>query len=421
MSNALAIAATTATLRSLLARGLGIDHVTVRSLDNARKDITTDHVNLFLYQTLPDAAWRNMDMPRQLKPGETGQPPLPLMLYYLLTAYSDDLDDTGSHRLLGQAMSILHDHPLLGAAEIRNATSSIADLAESDLHEQVERVRITLQPLTLEEMSKVWSPFQTQYRLSAAYQVAVILIESTRPVRSPLPVLSRGQDDRGVTSVTGGLPILEEVRVPFSGTFTDDIRLSRSLPSAQLGDQLALLGRNFTGDNVSVSFKHQRLARTFQPVQILTVTEDTILVQLPAPGDPTDPTAATATWPAGFYTAIVTVQRADQPDRISNELPFALAPTITLAPTNAPAGDIALTVTCAPMIRPEQRVSLLFRDGEIVAAPRTVATNSLTFDLTAIPAGDYVLRLRVDGVDSLPLNRQAATPAFAANQRLKVT
>ncbi len=36
MSNALAIAATTATLRSLLRRGLGIQNVTVRSLHNAR-------------------------------------------------------------------------------------------------------------------------------------------------------------------------------------------------------------------------------------------------------------------------------------------------------------------------------------------------------------------------------------------------
>ena len=421
MSNALAIAATTATLRSLLARKLGIEHVTVRSLDNARKDITTDHVNLFLYQTLPDAAWRNMDMPRQLKPGETGQPPLPLTLYYLLTAYSDDLDDTGSHRLLGQAMGVLQDHPLLGADEIRNATSTTIGLADSNLHEQVERVRITLQPLTLEEMSKVWSPFQTQYRLSAAYQVSVILIESTRAIRSPLPVLSRGQDDRGVTSVTGGLPILEEVRVPFSGIFTEDVRLNRSLPSAQLGDQIALLGRNFTGGSLTVAFKRQGVAEIFQTAQILNFTEDTIVVQLPAPGDPADPTAPTATWPVGFYTAVVTAKRADQPDRISNELPFVIAPTIAISPTTAAAGTIALTVTCAPMVRPEQRVSLLFRDGEIIAPPHAVPTNSLTFNLTAVPVGENVIRLRVDGVDSLPIDRQAATPAFGANQKLKVT
>src|SRR5512144_2889437 len=143
MSNQLAIAAVTATLRSLLVRGVGIPEVTARPLDNARRSATGNQLNLFLYQVLPDASLRNQEMPRQMKPGETGHPPLPLMLYYLLTAYSDDEDDTNSHRLLGQAMGVFHDHPLLGTAEIRNATSPIAELADSDLHEQVERVRIS--------------------------------------------------------------------------------------------------------------------------------------------------------------------------------------------------------------------------------------------------------------------------------------
>jgi hypothetical protein len=421
MSNTLAIAATTATLRSLLMSKLGIQNVTVRAPDTARKGISTDQVNLFLYQALPNAAWRNIDMPRQLKPGETGQPPLPLMLYYLITAYSDDEDDTSSHRLLGQAMGILHDHPVLGAKEIEDATAPIAELVNSDLHRQVERLRITLQPLTLEDMSKLWSPFQTQYRLSAAYQVSVILIESTRPVKSPLPVLARSQDDQGVTSLTGGVPILEEARVPFSGVFSDEIRLTRAAPSARLGDQLALIGRNLVGGSVSVAFRHQRLVGTFQPAQIVAVKDDTIVVELPAPGDPADSTSPTVTWPAGFYMAKVTLKRTGEPDRISNEVAFSLAPTIALSPATTAAGDIDLTVTCAPMVRPDQRVSLLFREGEIMAPAFTAPTNSLTFELTAVPPGDYVVRLRVDGIDSLPIDRQAATPTFADDQKLKVT
>src|SRR5262249_45060642 len=159
----------TATLRSLLVRGVGISEVTARPLDNARRSTTGNQLNLFLYQVLPDAAFRNQDLPRLTKPGETGYPALPLVLYYLLTAYSDDEDDTKAHRLLGEAMGVLFDHPLLGATEIRNATIPIADLATSDLHEQIERVRITLQPLTFEDMSKLWTTFQTHYRVSAAY------------------------------------------------------------------------------------------------------------------------------------------------------------------------------------------------------------------------------------------------------------
>jgi hypothetical protein len=78
-------------------------------------------------------------------------------------------------------------------------------------------------------------------------------------------------------------------------------------------------------------------------------------------------------------------------------------------------------VECAPFVRPEQRVSLLFRDGEIVAPARTAPTNSLTFQLDAVPVGEYVIRLRIDGVDSLPIDRGAATPVFDAEQKLKVT
>jgi hypothetical protein len=46
-------------------------------------------------------------------------------------------------------MRILHDHPLLGTREIRDA------LADNDLDAQIERVRITPTTMSLEEMSKL--------------------------------------------------------------------------------------------------------------------------------------------------------------------------------------------------------------------------------------------------------------------------
>jgi hypothetical protein len=165
--------------------------VTALPPDEAANLSHTRQVNLFLYQVSPNAAWRNMDMPRQTRPGESGQPLLPLTLYYLLTAYArENPEDTAfiGHRLLGRAMSILHDRPLLDKDEIQDA------LPGNDLHKQVERVRLTLQPFSLEEMSKLWTAFQTQYRLSAVYEASVVLIESTRPARTPLPVLRRGEE-----------------------------------------------------------------------------------------------------------------------------------------------------------------------------------------------------------------------------------
>jgi hypothetical protein len=173
VSNALAIAATTATLRQVLLSG-GIGRVTLLPPDTAGKSVTSDQVNLFLFQTTLDAAWRNQDMPGRVKPGEAGQPPLPLNLSYLLTAYSTDPEDLRSHALLGQAMRILHDHPVLGAAEIQSATT--ANVPGADLQDQVERVRIVPQSLSVEEISMLWTAFQTPYRISAAYLVSTVLI-----------------------------------------------------------------------------------------------------------------------------------------------------------------------------------------------------------------------------------------------------
>ncbi len=92
MSNPLAIAAVTAMLRELIKRGVRDflpnpdDNVTTKPLDKARNgNSSPDQLNIFLYQTVPNAAWRNMDMPRQVRPGETGQPPLALNLHYLIT------------------------------------------------------------------------------------------------------------------------------------------------------------------------------------------------------------------------------------------------------------------------------------------------------------------------------------------------
>ena len=389
MSNQLAIAAVTATLRSLLVRGVGIPEVTARPLDNARRSTTGNQINLFLYQVIPDSALRNQDMPHRTKPGERGHPPLPLVLYYLLTAYSDDEDDTSAHRLLGEAMGVLHDHPLLGAAEIKNATSPIADLVDSDLHEQIERVRITLQPLTFEDMSKLWTTFQTHYRVSAAYQVSVVLIESTRLPRTPLPVLKRGEDDRGVTSqpdLTPPFPALRSLKLP-------DRRLS-----AQPGDVISVIGSRLAG---GTSRLHSlRVTNPSQPTTVL-VSDAQLDVTLPNDLAP------------GFYTIAVELA-TPRGTIISNELPLAVAPVITtpLPMTLARvAGTATINLVSSVNVLLEQRVSLLLGDHEVertLPAAPPPSTNAFQFVIVTpagggfpVPTGLALLaRLRVDGVDS---------------------
>jgi len=419
MSNGLAIAAVTATLRNLLIQKV-IPDVTARPLDLAkvRDGIAGDQLNLFLYHAQLDVAWRNMDMPKLLKPGETGHPPLPLNLFYLLTAYSDDKDEVKSHKLLGRAMSVLHDHPLLDSTEITDATQT--DVEGSDLQHQVERVRITFQPLSLEEISKLWSALQTQYRTSAAYQVSVVLIESTRSAKTPLPVLKRGQDDQGVTSqasVDSPFPTLLAA-IPPNGQ-----------PSVRLGEILTVTGLKLDAGTLAVRLTNPRLA---DPGPITMQSSKPTEIEIELTDDETR-------WVAGLYTMAVEV--TDGADvRTTNELPLTLAPRIISAlvqgiPSPLPlnvvrdgGGTAEITLQFTPQFRPGQRAVLLIGDREVPAEPLPSPpdppdpTDTLTFVVKNAPVGEHCLRLRIDGVDSLLVQRPPGQPpVFDASQKVTIT
>lgn len=414
MSNALAIAAVTTTLRSLLIGRLGTVSVTARPPDKARNGGNSSQVNLFLYQTMANAALVNTPVPRQGSPGESGQPPLPLTLYYLVSSYGQNDDDIEGHRLLGQAMSVFHDHPLLGTAEIRDACA--ADLPESDLHNQIERIRITREPMTLDEMSKLWMTFKSEYRISAAYQVSVVLIESNRSNRTPLPVLTRGPEDTGASaqaSLTSPFPTLVELVFP-------ERRFS-----ARLGDTLTINGFNLDGTSILIRLSHPLLAadRVLSPQAGNTATQ----LQVVIPDEP-------ANLPAGFYSLSVEVVRPGELfSRTTNRLAFALAPQISspLPMTVARTGNNAtINITCRPDVRLGQRASLLLGDREVervVPLPGPPApppqTNTLTFEVLNAALGEYFVRLRVDGVDSILFDRsdENARPTFDQTQKVTIT
>ena len=408
MSNSLAIAAVTLTLRSLLEAGLVSDvpgtTVTMLPLDVVRDNGAGNQVNLFLYHSLLSPTWRNMPLPGQVQPGESGHPPLPLNLYYLVTAYGQNNDEMMAHRLLGRAMSLLHDHPLLGPAEIEAATQ--AELPGSDLHRQVERIRVTPQPLSLDEMTKLWAAVQNQYRPTAAYEVSVLLIESTRATLTPLPVLRRGPADEGVTAQADLVP-------PFPAL--DGIDLPDGQPAARLGQTITLRGHHLTG-NLTVRFAHPQLEAAIEVA--------------PAPGG--GPTMQAVTlpdapdqWPAGFYRVSVAISESGTVTRSTNELPLALAPVVeSIAPDPAPTdgnGDVTLTVSARPEIWPGQRAALLLGNREVPAEPHLTRTDTLTFVVRGAPLGEQLFRLRVDGADSLLVDRSASPPIFDPSQRVTIT
>jgi hypothetical protein len=410
MSNSSAIAAVTATLHAILSNAFSIDpnpalagtQITFLPLDQARKSgFKTNQVNLYLYQVLPNAAWRNMNIPTTAKSGETGMTPLALDLHYLVTAFGPEDESTQpyDHQVLGKTMSVLFDHALLGPTEIAAA------LAGTGLENQADRVRITLQPLSLDDISKLWMGFATQYRVSVGYDVSVVLIDSTQTTTTPLPVLTRGPNNQGWmanASILSPLPGLTTVTPP------------NHQDSARLGDTLVLTGFNLNGTNIALQFDHPLLAAPIQVAPLAGSTATTISVTIPN---------APAVWPAGFYTVEVLVQRPGETfQRTTNQLSFSLAPTATVTPSpTVAAANITYTATCSPELLTGQSVFLLLGNQEIPADTFTGPTATVTFEAANMATGTYFYRLRVDGVDSILVNRTVKPPVFDTTQQVVIT
>jgi len=362
--------------------------ITLLSPDNARAKDTGPQINLFLYQVMPDAAWRNLDTPRQVKPGETAMPPLALTLYYLVTAYGPNNDELLSQALLGWVMSLFNDYPLLGPQDVP----------------QAERVRITLQPMSLEEMSKLWLIFQSPYHVSAVYQISVVLIDSTRQGKATLPVLRRGPLDSGPAVRAGAFPPTLE-----------SVSLDSKLPVARLGDRALVTGQNLAG---VTALQITSFRRPDAPV-VITTLESKTATEIRVFLDPA------LNWVAGLL-ALKAVAPADGQHKLSsNDLPFALAPAFR---TPLVAGDVTkfgndsfLTLaTVVPTALPEQNVLAVFNavppdtqvpdfGYQIPAEPAAAGqpADSLRFKITKIPSGTYLVRLRVDGMDRVGVVRDA--------------
>lgn len=434
MSNTLAIAAVTATIKNILssvASPLPGDPIpdsdltdafcSSRPPDKARTSEDINQVNLFLFQTVPNAALRNSYIPSQVMAGESGFSPVAINLYYMLTAYGRNFDELLAHRLLGRAMSLLNDHPVLFPSDINAALTG--SLAGADLAYQVEHVRITPRGFSTEEISKLWTIFQTPYRVSAAYEASVVLIDSQRRTTAGPPVIKRGPKNTGndsVPSLIPPFPGLDDLTLPTANqpaarlAYTDSANPANSKPA----DAITFVGHDLIG-TLTVQLTHRLVANPFDsaPAWITNATANGLTLTLPdQPG----------TWPAGMYQVSATVIDAGGNARATNVMSLPVAPRIVgVAPaspiTPAADGSVSLAVTVSPPVWAAQRVSLLVGSTELLADPHPTNTSNLTFTVV-MPAGQYWLRLRVDGVDSFIINYAANPIAYDnSDPNLRIT
>ena len=84
---------------------------------------------------------------------------------------------------------------------------------------------------------------------------------------------------------------------------------------------------------------------------------------------------------------------------------------------------VTYTVTCSPRVRRGQRISLLLGDREILTEPLpagTDTTDTLTFRVERAPAGTWLVRLRVGGVDTLAFRDDVFPRAYDPQQQVTI-
>ena len=411
MSAPSAIAAVTRTLAGLLETALQVEdpsyRVTTLPLDKSNAETQlANRLNLFLLQPSHNAALRNANAAYVTAPGESARPPLAINLTYIITTYGEATPETKDQRILGLAMQFFNDHPVLLPGDISNAFPG------SGLETQFERVRITPRDLSLEDMSRMWSTFMTQYRTSTAYDVSVVLIDSAGAASGP-PVLRRGEQDAGVFVGAGLPPLLTAVLPP------ELLRRGNQVvrqPGVLLGQTLTLEGERLPSDGAVLVVQTPGWGRRQATIDTLVPGPrfGTLQVTLPDPPPEIDPPAGPAlAWAPGIYTASLVVRRPGAPDIVSTapeavSVPFAIAPDVQIGPGNTPPGDVAVTIACSPPPREGQVILLLIADrppldpSAVVPPAGPGQPAQVQFLVEAMTAGEYLVRLRVDGSDSLP-------------------
>ncbi|MCB1057289.1 MAG: DUF4255 domain-containing protein [Acidobacteria bacterium] len=435
MSNFLAIATVTEVLRSLL------DEATAGSVTELQIDVTTDrpdaintddgraHVNLFLYQVMPNPAWRNAHVPtRRGDGGLIDRPLAALDLRYLLT-FAGDGGRQVAERLMGAALAELEARPQLSRNHIREVIQaqqiSKPFLALSDLADQPELVKLTQLPLDLEELSKLWSVFfQVPYCLSVAYEASVVLVEAVSAPQSPLPVRGpvppEGHDGRNLYVDPLSLPEIE--------------RLEPEV--AAIGSTLRIHGRNLVGELTEVALEGLT-------VGALPDDPTSLLIELPLSTPPVPAEALRA----GIRTVQVVHPKLlgtpPEPHRgvESNVAPFVLRPSLVAVTLENPAPDVdgtrsgELRIEFDPPVGKTQRVTVMLNEL-VTASPPAPPPNrpprAYSFDapsrnlplepdsvteivipFTRVRPDDYLVRVRVDGATSeLGLGSLPATPTI---------
>jgi hypothetical protein len=337
-------------------------------------------VNLFLHQVTPNAAWRNMELPSLAADGATRlkNPPLALDLHYLLTAYASD--DTEAEALLGYAILMLHENPILPRALITSILGTLPAgtyndaLKTAGVDAQIEMIKLAPATLGREEMAWLWTALKADYRPTFPFQASVVLMRNDNPAAFSLPVLTRN--------------IVVQAEPPAQ---LYAVEPPNDQSAAVVGDTVSIAGASLSGaSSIVLANPTAKVNYQFTPAP---GSIGDMLLTFKVPDDP-------ANMPCGVcQVSLLFTDSTGNVAEHTNSVTLGIGLTISAPSASAAGGGTLIALTCDPQVQPGQKVSLIIGQYVATAEPFTAATASLSFQFTpALAAGTYATRLVVDGV-----------------------
>ena len=307
-------------------------------------------------------------------------------------------------------MQVLHENPVLSRPMIETALSPAspptdfpAELVDSGIADQIEKIRITPGTLNPEEISKLWAAMQAKFRPTVAYQASTLIIENDAVVKPALPVIRR----LGYGITLNG-PVIQSISV-------SDKPNEPVVP----GVSIDILGYRLENDTMIITMNG-----TDETALATDISDTKITLSIPSP------------MVTGVYSGVVALKIIHQmmmsdPESLhfgqeSNTETFMLRPVVSTVVTVDDSELIegvtyrsgTFTCTIDPRVARRQSVSLLLNEYQAPTTqsprayrfeapdgngldPEIVDTGTVEFAFSGVAEGEYLVRVQVDGAESL--------------------
>ncbi|TXE07847.1 DUF4255 domain-containing protein [Gelidibacter salicanalis] len=393
MSSLKAIGAVTHTLKSILHESVSDEGISslgavvfTEPLDRLEAELnkSDNALNLYLYMVKENDGWRNQDLTSRNNYGQRiSNPYLALNLYYVLSAHGSE--KVNADLMMGYGMVAFHDNVIIGRDFIANTLAGEAILADSNLSDQIEQIKITPEYLNTEEISKLWTMFGAKYRLSVYYKVCVALLRKDKSVRQALPVLKSKL-------------YVKHIKFPSIHDIVAQERVGSDYSSNRIfieGDTLIVKGNSLQGEVTKVQFDGSLALRTD--------VELDSKITLPIPN----------TLRAGIHgVQIVHEMLLGEPEVPHNGLnsnltAFVLSPILK----NINLVGLDLTADVHPEIEEGKRYSVFLNEIDFDTIARNANEysfeniaetdlNDIAINIVGVETGTYLVRIRVNNATS---------------------